>query len=84
MSVSAQNGKSAPANRVPIAMAFVSIGMVLTVCGITQSGFVGHSAQTASDVHHFLRGACYGLGISFEIAGLIIAITAATARQKKL
>lgn len=84
MLLGSQNRKSAVAARVPIAMALVSAGMMFIVSGILWPRLVSSGAHGGADWHDFLRGLCYGLGISFEIGGLIIAITAVAACERKL
>jgi hypothetical protein len=82
--LSALKNEKSPAARVPIAMALISLGMMFLVIGIAWPHFVSPAAHTGTDWHAFLRGLCYGLGISFDIGGLIIAVTAVAAREKKL
>jgi hypothetical protein len=86
MLLSSQNAKSATAARVPIAMALISLGMMFLVIGIAWPRLVSPAPVPlgATDWHDFLRGLCYGLGISFDIGGLVLAITAVAAREKQL
>ena len=77
-----RNEKSAAA-RVPIAMALISMGMMFLVIGIAWPHFVSPVAHTGTDWHAFLRGLCYGLGISFDIGGLVIAVSAVAAQNPK-
>jgi hypothetical protein len=80
-----KNSKS-PAARIPVAMALISLGMMFLVIGIVWPRLVSPAPVPpgATDWHDFLRGACYGLGISFDIGGLVLAVTAVAAREKKL
>ena len=78
-----KNEKS-PAARVPIAMALVSTGMMFLVIGIAWPHFVSPAPHAGTDWPAFLRGLCYGLGISLDIGGLVLAITAVAAREKQL
>jgi type II secretory pathway component PulF len=87
MLLRSQDGKSTAATRIPIAMMLISIGMMFIVFGIVWPRLVSPVAHTGTDWHDFLRGLCYGLGISFDIGGLIVAITAVAAvaeSEKKL
>jgi hypothetical protein len=76
--------KSTTPARVPIAMALFSVGMMFTVFGIVWPEIVPPAAHASTDWHDFLRGLCYGLGVSFEVGGFIIAVTAVAAREKQL
>ena len=82
MLLGSQNGKSA-ASKIPIAMALISLGMMFLVIGIAWPHFVSPVAHTGTDWHAFLRGLCYGLGISFDIGGLVLAVTAVAAQNPK-
>jgi hypothetical protein len=84
MLLSSHNGKS-PAARVPIAMALIFIGMMFTVFGIVWPRIVSPTLVPlgGTDWHDFLRGLCYGLGISFDIGGLVLAVTAVAAQNPK-
>lgn len=77
-----KNEKSAAA-RVPIAMALISMGMMFLVIGIAWPHFVSPVTHTGTDWHAFMRGICYGLGISFDIGGLLIAVSAVAAQNPK-
>ena len=73
-----------PVARIPLAMMLISLGMMFLVIGIAWPHFVSSPvAHTGTDWHAFLRGVCYGLGISFDIGGLVIAVTAVAAQNPK-
>jgi hypothetical protein len=65
-------------------MALVATGMMFIVFGIVWPRLISLAPYAGTNWNDFLRGACYGLGISFEIGGLVLAVTAVAAREKKL
>ncbi len=75
-----KNEKS-PAARVPIAMALISTGMMFIVFGILWPRFISLAPYAGTNLNDFLRGLLYGLGISLEIGGLVLAVAA---REKQL
>jgi hypothetical protein len=73
---------NSPEKQIPVAMMFISVGMMLLVLGITWHKPLG-SAHSGTDWSDFLRGFLLGLAIVFEIAGLVIALAAARAKKAK-
>jgi hypothetical protein len=78
------NLAKSPTAKVPIAMALVSTGMMFIVFGIVWPHLISLAPHAGTNLNDFLRGLCYGLGISLEIGGLVLAITAVAAREKQL
>lgn len=72
--------QSSPEKMIPVAMMFVSVGMMLLVLGIVWHKPLIHSAP-GTDWNDFLRGFALGIAIVFEITGLAIALAAARAKK---
>ena len=72
--------ESRPEKLIPVAMMFVSVGMLLLVIAI-----VWHKplmpATAGTGWNDFLRGLACGVAIAFEIAGLVLALTAVRAKK---
>ena len=67
---------------IPLAMMFIVIGSMCVVVFSTSSGPHGGTVLGLLGVGEFGRGLFIGLGIAFEIVGLVIAIRAATQGAK--
>jgi uncharacterized membrane protein len=69
-----------PEKLIPIAMMFISVGMMLLVLGIAWHKPLAPVAP-GTNWSDFLRGFLLGLAIVFEIVGLVIALAAARAKK---
>jgi hypothetical protein len=68
--------------KVPVAMMFVTIGLMLMVVGVVWSGASSPSVHTALLSHDFLRGFLIGVAIVLEIVGVVIAASATRETRK--
>jgi hypothetical protein len=75
--------KESPEKLVPLGMLLVTVGLMLIVLGVLwpKLPFLANLWPTWND---FLRGFIFGFAITLEIAGLVINVTAASNKQKKL
>lgn len=83
---SLRNQQKSPKVIVPIAMMFVTVGMMVLVIGVVVLPRLSPPALHAgTDWNEFLRGVMIGFAIVLEAVGLVIAAKAAAAtRAKKL
>jgi hypothetical protein len=70
------------AAKVPVAMMFVTIGLMLIVVGVAWPGASSPAAHTGPLSHDFLRGFLIGIAIVLEIVGVGIAASAARVTRK--
>ncbi len=75
--------QNSPEKLIPVAMAFIAVGMSILVIGIAWPHLSPPVPHNGIDWNDFTRGFMYGLAIAMEVAGVVIAITAATAAAKK-
>jgi len=67
--------RSAPEKRVPAAMAMVSTGLLLVVLGVVWGRF-GLAGSWGASWNDFARGFLFGLGITLEVAGVVLVMSA--------
>jgi hypothetical protein len=70
---------------IPVAMAFVAVGMSILVIGIVWPHFSPSLSvpHPATDWNDFFRGPMFGIAIAMEITGVVIAMVAAAAAKKR-
>jgi hypothetical protein len=78
-----RNLQKSPEKMIPVAMAFIVVGLSILVIGIAWPGFSPIVPHTGTDWNDFLRGLMFGIAIAMEIVGVVFAATAAAATIKK-
>jgi hypothetical protein len=75
--------ESCPEKKIPVAMALIVVGLSMTVMGITWSRFAPSVPHMGTNWNDFFRGVLFGVAIVIEIAGVVIAGSAAAAKKSK-
>lgn len=75
--------QNSPAKVIPIAMAFVVVGMSMLTIGITWPRFSPPLPHPGTDWSDFFRGVIFGIAIALEICGAVLAATAAASKKRK-
>ena len=78
-----RNLQNTPEKMIPVAMAFVVVGLSILIIGITWPKFIPPVAHTGTDWNDFFRGLLLGIAIAMEITGVVIATSAAAAKKRK-
>lgn len=78
-----RNLKNAPEKMIPVAMAFIVVGMSILIIGITWPRFSPPVPHVGTDWNDFLRGLMFGIAIAMEVVGVVFAASAAAAKLKK-
>jgi hypothetical protein len=78
-----RNLKNSPEKMIPVAMAFIAVGMSILVIGIIWPRFSPSIPHLGTDWNDFARGFIFGLAIALETSGLVLAAIAAAATAKK-
>jgi hypothetical protein len=78
-----RNLQNSPEKMIPVAMAFVVVGLSILTIGIAWPRFIPPVAHTGTDWNDFFRGLLFGIAIAMEITGVVIATSAAVARKRK-
>jgi hypothetical protein len=72
-----------PSKAVPVAMTLIVVGLSILTIGICWERFVPIAPHIGTDWNDFFRGLLFGLGITLEISGVVIAARAAIASAKQ-
>jgi hypothetical protein len=75
--------ENSPEKMIPVAMAFIVVGLSMTVIGIAWSRIAPSLPHPGTDWNDFFRGVIFGIAIVLEIAGVGLAAKAAAARNRK-
>jgi hypothetical protein len=78
-----RNLKNSPEKMIPVAMAFIAVGMSILAIGLAWPRFSPSIPHLGTDWNDFFRGFMFGLAIALNTAGLVFAVFAATASAKK-
>jgi len=73
---------NAPEKAVPVAMALLVTGLSLLTIGITWPPHLALLQGAGDDWNDFLRGAFFGLAITLEIFGVVLAASAAAQKKR--
>jgi hypothetical protein len=73
-----------PEKMIPVAMAFIVVGLSMTVIGIAWSRIAPSLPHSGTNWNDFFRGAIFGIAIVLEIAGVALAAKAAAKKRKAL
>ena len=73
-----------PSKLVPVAMALLVTGLTLLMFGIAWPRFAFPAAHLGIEWSDFLRGLLFGLSIVLEISAVVLAVSAAPAKARKL
>jgi hypothetical protein len=76
--------QNSPAKMVPVAMMLLTVGLMFLVIGIVWPKLSFPVAHFGLDLNDFVRGMTFGIATALEIGGVVLAMTAAAARTKKL
>ncbi len=74
--------QESPEEAIPTAMAFIVVGLSMTVIGIAWSRLSPSLPHPGTDWSDFFRGVILGIAIVLEIAGVALAAKAAAAKRK--
>ena len=77
-----RNLQKSPEKMIPVAMAFIVVGLSILVIAIAWPRFSPASPHAGTDWNDFLRGLMFGIAIAMEIVGVVFAATAAKASLK--
>ena len=75
--------ESSPEKKIPVAMALIVAGLSMIVIGVVWSRYVPQVAHVGTNWNDFFCGAIFGLAIVMEIAGVVIASSAAAAKKSQ-
>jgi hypothetical protein len=75
--------KNSPEKMIPVAMAFVVVGLSILAIGIAWPRFIPPVVHTGTDWNGFFRGLFFGIAIAMEITGVVLATAAASVAAKK-
>lgn len=75
--------QNSPEKMIPVAMAFIVVGMSILTIGIAWPRFSPPVPHAGTDWNDFFRGLMFGIAIALEVAGVVFAATAAAAALKK-
>ena len=78
-----RNLQKSPEKMIPVAMAFIVVGLSILTIGIAWPRFSPAVSHAGTDWNDFLRGLMFGIAIAMEIVGVVFAATAASAAFKK-
>jgi hypothetical protein len=78
-----RNLQNSPEKMIPVAMAFVVVGLSILTIGIAWPRFIPPVTHTGTDWNGFFRGLLFGIAIAMEITGVVIATSAAVAKKRK-
>jgi type II secretory pathway component PulF len=78
-----RNLRNFPEKMIPVAMAFVAVGMSILIIGIIWPRFSPSVSHSGTDWNDFFRGLMFGIAIAMEVTGVVLAATAAAAAAKK-
>jgi hypothetical protein len=78
-----RNLQNSPEKMIPVAMAFVVVGLSILTIGIAWPRFIPPVAHSGTDWNDFFRGLLFGIAIAMEITGVVIATSAAVAKKRK-
>jgi hypothetical protein len=78
-----RNLQNSPEKMVPVAMAFVVVGLSILTIGIAWPRFIPPVVHSGTDWNDFFRGLLFGIAIAMEITGVVIATSAAVAKKRK-
>jgi hypothetical protein len=78
-----RNLQKSPEKMIPVAMAFIVVGMSILIIGITWPRFSPPGPHMGTDWNDFFRGLMFGIAIALEVVGVVFAATAAAAALKK-
>jgi MFS superfamily sulfate permease-like transporter len=76
--------ENSPEKMIPIAMAFIVVGLSLITIGISWPRISPPLPHAGTDWNDFFRGIIFGIAIVLEIAGVVIAAKAAARKRKAL
>jgi len=77
-----RNLQKSPEKMIPVAMAFIVVGMSILAIGITWPRFSPPVPHMGTDWNDFFRGLMFGLAIAMEVVGLVFAATAAELKKR--
>lgn len=72
-----------PSRAVPVAMTLIVVGLSILMIGIGWNRFMPIAPHIGTDWNDFFHGLFFGLGITLEICGVVIATRAAVASSKQ-
>jgi hypothetical protein len=75
--------RNSPEKMIPVAMTFIVVGLTILMIGIAWPRFSPSVPHLGADWNDFFRGFLFGLAITLEAAGVVLAIAAATAKKRK-
>jgi uncharacterized membrane protein YedE/YeeE len=75
--------ENAPEKIIPAAMAFIVVGLSMTVIAIAWPRIAPSLPHPGPDWSDFFRGAIFGIAIVLEIAGVALTVKAADAKKRK-
>jgi hypothetical protein len=76
--------ENAPEKIIPVAMAFIVVGLSLLTIGITWPRFSPSLPHPGTDWNDFFRGVIFGIAIVLEAAGVVLATKAAAKKRSAL
>jgi hypothetical protein len=74
--------ENSPEKIIPVAMAFIVVGLSLLTIGITWLRVSPSIPHLGTDWNDFFRGMIFGIAIVLEIAGVVLATKAAAAKKR--
>jgi hypothetical protein len=79
-----RNGQNSPLATLPVAMMLVTTGLMILSIGVVWPRLSPAVANIGTDWSDFFRGMAFGIAIALEIAGVILAVSAAANKRNKL
>ena len=78
------NLKDNPERIIPVAMTMIVVGLSILTIGIVWPRLSPSTPHLGTDWNDFARGFLFGLAITLEAAGVVLAATAAAKKRKPL
>jgi len=72
-----------PEKTIPVAMALIVAGLSMIVIGVVWPRIAPTVPLAGTDWNDFFHGVTFGIAIVLEIAGVVVASTAAAAKKRK-